>query len=488
MKTIYILIMITLFISVCGKNKKPLLFLPPEANKGNVEVIEHDSTSSDNSSDYSVNNNSNSSDETNANSSNNSDNSGDSIQASVENNDQYGSLDNSFQTIINVNVNITVRDPDGPVLGAIVSIQDPNHSGNYLYQASTNQNGNVSGSFQASTSTQYVDLFVQIGDYIVHQVVLISQLDSFLLTIDRKYSFNQDVNNQNIVDLDQDGTPDINDLYPDDSSRASKIVFPNTGVALIAFEDLYPRPGDADFNDVVIKVENEEDLNTEGNIVRIRGKYKFLARGAGYKHKLFVNLPNTGATITQKIYDGNQTLIKNISTHVDNLGLFPLFLKDSTFFANPSRNSNQVYNTHELCAYNSRPTDSYRECYSSEFEIIFDQSVNKSTNKLYAPYDIFIFVMNTNHEIHFPSLYFDSNNRDRYLDDYDFPWAVLIPSEWNWPYDGKYVTTGYPCFDEWYLSGGVNYTDWYLRTNSDSRTNLYNYFNNINYLSTEGCN
>lgn len=95
--------------------------------------------------------------------------------------------------------------------------------------------------------------------------------------------------------------------------------------------------------------------------------------------------------------------------------------------------------------------------------------------------------MNTSKEIHFPNLYFNTNGSDKYLDTDGFPWAILVPSKWNWPYERKYISLGYPCFDEWYLSGGVDYQDWFLRTSTSSINNVFPYYNDIEYQDIEGC-
>lgn len=453
--TIVTIIMLTTLF--CGKKKSPFLFFPSSSEKDQI----------------SLNKNSDSENFT----------SGSNHNSNSQINDQYGDLNYDFQTILDVNVNISVYDPDGPVSGAIISITDPTNNHN-LYQSVTNSNGVVSGVVQISTSLQYVNLNVRVGDINLQFQVPVTQLNQYLIKIDRIISFEQNVNNNNPTDSDNDGTPDGNDIYPDDPSRATKILFPNDGLGIIAFEDLFPVPGDADFNDVVLKIAIEEDLNTQGQIARIRGNYQFLARGAGYNHIILIKLQGSG-TLIQKVYDNNNSLVSQIYTHVDSLTKVPLFLKDSLYFANPSYNSSSLYTTHELCGWNSDTNNMYIPCYSSQLEVIFDQPQLKE--QLRAPYDLYIYVKNTRKEIHFPNLYFNPNGSDQYLDSNGFPWAILIPSKWNWPYERKYITYGYPCFDEWYISRGVNYADWYIRTNPNSRTNIFPYFTDIEYQDTEGC-
>lgn len=473
LKYITIVTLIVVITLSCGKKKSPFLFFP-SSSEGDQTTLNNNSDS--NNSTSGSNNDSNSG-------SNNNSSSGTNNNLNSQINDQYGNLSYNFQTILDVNVNISVLDPDGPVSGAIISITDPTNNHN-LYQSITNSNGVVTGVVQISTSLQYVNLSVQVGNISLQFQVPVTQLNQYLITIDRIISFEQDVNNNNPVDSDNDGTPDDNDIYPHDPSRATKIIFPNGGLGIIAFEDLFPVPGDADFNDVVLKITIEEDLNTQGQIVRIRGNYQFLARGAGYNHVVLIKLQG-GGTLIQKVYDGNNSLVNQINTHVDSLTKLPLFLKDSLYFANPSYDSSSLYTTHELCGWNSRTDNVYIPCYSSQLEVIFDQPQSKE--QLKAPYDLYIYVKNTRKEIHFPNLYFNADGTDKYLDSNGFPWAILIPSKWNWPYERQYMTYGYPCFDEWYISRGVHYTDWYIRTDSNSRAKIFPYFIDIQYQDIEGC-
>ncbi|GIX42785.1 MAG: hypothetical protein KatS3mg129_2518 [Leptospiraceae bacterium] len=391
-----------------------------------------------------------------------------------------------FKQLVDVNVQITVLDIDGPVQGAVVLISDPANNNVNLFQGVTNENGIVTGIAQISTNIQSILLEVKVGDEVIYSDNINNRCDlgQYLVRIDRQIVSDDDLNNDNPIDSDGDGTPDNHDDYPDDPTRATKVVFPSSGVAIVTFEDLYPVPGDADFNDVVIKIYNEEDLNTQGQVVRIRGKYKFLAKGAGYNHIVLIKLPGSG-TVIQNVYDGNNNLVNQINTHADSLQKLPLFLKDSLFFANPVYTSSSLYNTGELCFHNSKKDNVYIPCYSSEFEVIFDEPQAK-TKATSAPYDLYIYVLNTGKEIHFPGLYVN-NGVDSYLDDDGFPWALLVPSEWNWPYERKYITNGYPCFDEWYMSHGVNYTDWFLRVDTTSQNYIFPYYNNINYLDTNGC-
>ena len=51
---------------------------------------------------------------------------------------------------------------------------------------------------------------------------------------------------QEVADADGDGVPDNEDDYPNDPDRATVIRIPAEGFYRVAYEDLYPKRGDAE--------------------------------------------------------------------------------------------------------------------------------------------------------------------------------------------------------------------------------------------------
>jgi LruC domain-containing protein len=50
------------------------------------------------------------------------------------------------------------------------------------------------------------------------------------------------------------------------------------------------------------------------------------------------------------------------------------------------------------------------------------------------------------------------------LDSDGFPWAILVPNDWSWPYEnfGSSIYKAYPDFQGWYESSGESFENWYL--------------------------
>jgi hypothetical protein len=83
-----------------------------------------------------------------------------------------------------------------------------------------------------------------------------------------------------IEDKDKDGTPDKDDKYPDDPTRA----YNTTTVGTLAFEDLWPYKGDFDMNDLVVNYQHIIVTNSQNKVVEMNSTFDLLAIGARYKN------------------------------------------------------------------------------------------------------------------------------------------------------------------------------------------------------------
>jgi len=482
-------ILILFLITSCGKKKNPFLLLLSGVTessqtapaKGNVPLTYQEGNTNTSTAPTDNSNNQDNSTSTNQNdsssSSNTSNNQG--LSAVVTVNDQTGQVEFNFNTTITVNFTITVLDPSGPVNNATVNITDPSNANTIIFQGLTNQNGTINGNITIPTALENVDINVIVGPYNAVQTVAIQRNGEYTILINREIVFNQEVEEQinQVVDSDGDGIADELDSYPDDATRSTRTILPNSGVSIVAYEDLFPNKGDADFNDVVLQVTNEEDLNAEGKVVRIRGKYKLLAKGAGYAHVIFLNLPGKG-TYHAKVYNENNNLASEVSLHLDSLQQLPIFIRNDRFFTDRNINNSSLYFTNQLCSgmcnvYQNRPIT---PSYTAEIEVIFDEPQSK-TQLTSAPYDLYVYVNNTQKEIHLPGLYKNNQGKDLYLDSDGFPWAIVIPVEWNWPLERNKIQDAYPFFENWYRSNGVEYKDWYKRFDDNAKTHQFLYFN-----------
>ncbi|PKA16334.1 LruC domain-containing protein [Leptospira haakeii] len=370
--------------------------------------------------------------------------------------DPKGDSTFNYNTTINIPLNLTVLDKKSNVVsGATVLVYDENN--NILFQGVSDSSGKVTGTLTVPTSVGNITIDISIGGESISQFISLESV----LGINRTIRYEVNLPSTQIVDTDGDGIPDETDIYPHDATRSTEVSYPAEGVFTVAFEDLYPSPGDADFNDYVIQFKNEEDLNSSGKIVRLRGIYQHVAKGAGYRHQLYIKLPvDVGASLTYKLTQANGKV--EVATNTVNVSAASLKSGYQIF-----EDSNKT-----IRGQNAHPGDVFKPGFIATVEIVFNAPVERAKLGSF-PYDLFAYVINTKQEIHFPGLYKNNNGTDKYLDNTGFPWAILVPGTWKYPYENydirKPSETGYSEFNLWVSSGGKEYKTWYYDVTNESK-------------------
>ncbi|EMS83091.1 LruC domain-containing protein [Leptospira noguchii] len=373
-------------------------------------------------------------------------------------NDQIGSIPFTYNTVQTIPLNLVITDKQSkPVSGATVIVSD--NEGHILFQGISNNVGKVSGTITVETALGQITLEITAGGESISN--LINLINVVGINREIKYEILLPAVATAPSDTDKDGVPDTLDTYPQDPTRSSLIRIPAEGVSTVAYEDLYPSAGDADLNDYVLHIHNEEDLNAAGDVIRLRGTYQHVARGAGYKHTFFLKLPvAVGATFSRKVVRDDGKVVTDLTTKTVS-----------------SSDLNQGIQIHEesnktTSNPNVNPGGVYKPGYIATIEIVFNSPVKKTVLGSY-PYDIFIKVTNTGKEIHFPGLYKNANGTDKYLDSNNFPWVILVPGAWKYPYEGldirKDAQSGYKEFNLWVASNGTSYKDWYKHVTNQTK-------------------
>jgi len=356
--------------------------------------------------------------------------------------DERGSAAFIFENVSTVDLYTIVLDADNPVAGSLVQIKERNGTNNrVIFQAVSSASGEVTGSFTIDTVIDIVQLVINYKGKEHKFDIQVKEL----LKIGRKIYFNSSITPTQVMDTDADGIPDDQDAYPNDATKATMVRYPAQSTYTLAFEDLYPNKGDADFNDYVLSISHEEDLDAQGKVVAIRGNYVHIARGAGYKHTLHMRLPSLDqATLVKKHTKPNGTIVSNTTTTLTDGQDLDLMPRSDTTISQSNTGTSQPFKIGDSLA----------------FELTFTQPIDR-TSLGSAPYDIFIKVINTGHEIHLTGKYQATDGSDIYLDSDGFPWALLVPNSWQWMYERKNIHDAYPNFINWYSSNGVVNRDWY---------------------------
>lgn len=369
------------------------------------------------------------------------------IPVSVNVSDVTGDPAFLFETTRNVGIYLTIRDPASAPTAAFVQIIETNGSqaGEVLFQAVPDPNGNVQGSFTVNQTTNQVTLRLSIAGQEQTWLVDIASVQEI-----RRYLFVEaELSEGFIPDGDADGIPDAEDAYPQDPYRSTIVRLPAEGVYTVAYEDLYPTPGDADFNDYAAQIRYEQDLNSRGELVRLRGYVRHVARGAGYRHTLHLNLPMQNAQLVYKRFAADGTAEYERSEVLSDFSGVEIMPHSGT----------------TLTAWNSRPGETFTAGKYAEFEVVPPAPVQVAAlGKM--PFDLYVHVLNTNQNIHFAGRVKDASGQDRYLDPTGFPWAILVPGSFQWPYERVNMENAYSDFRAWYASGGEQSADWYARPTS----------------------
>lgn len=335
-------------------------------------------------------------------------------------------------------------------------LEEPEIENQVLFQAKSDDDGKISGSISIPKVYETVLLKVIAGDKIFTESILLEGLSSIKRVFEIKApGVDTSVTDLKTPDRDLDGIPDALDQFPDDSNLASLVISPPEEDGTVAFEDLFPARGDADFNDYVVSYRVKEYLDASGKIKMIEGYFRHLARGAGYKHELYITPPSGEIESIQVTQYGFEGFFEMESSFDPSSPVLLLPSSDTTL------NGGMVYSG-----------SNYQKGKTSVLKIVYSTPAERNSAGA-APYDLFIKVLNNGREVHMPGYFTDKGGNDLYIDDEGFPWALVIPGIWNWPYESHPVgdteskTGCYPEFNDWLLSAGKTQLDWYNHWNQD---------------------
>lgn len=275
---------------------------------------------------------------------------------------------------------------------------------------------------------------------------------------------------QTIGDTDGDGVSNNLDEYPNDPARAYNNYFPSQNTwGTLAYEDLWPKKGDYDFNDMVIRYNVKTVTNAQNKVVEIQPRLVVKAVGAtiqsGFAFQFDNLLTSDIASVTGNLSsiaaNGNGTesgTNKAVVIAFDKADQVIHRVGGSTYFntlkGNPSGTSDTV-----------------------KMRIIFSNALTPSVLGS-SPFNPFIFRTNERgHEVHLPN-YIPTSKADLSLFDTmddgsvvaqgkyyktsdNLPWAININETFEYPIEFKDITQAYLKFATWAQSGGSSFPDWY---------------------------
>ncbi len=334
-------------------------------------------------------------------------------------NDQASTDEFQYQTVKNVSFDLTILDADGNPIDKVMILVNAGEDGE-VGQSVTGTDGKAVFSSSIKTIVGTITLTFE-NNYYVTKVVEINDIQQLQSVIRTIYLEKKDPPPPSPKDSDGDGVPDDQDEFPNDPALIGTV----KGEYTIAYEDLYPQKGDADFNDLVVKLTLKEYITPDNKVSKVDVTTKVLAAGAGYVNQFYIGIGS----------------------------------KDYKLIMKPKNYLNGGSNTEK--------GESFYDATPQTQTIVFKTPVPRADMPP-MPYDPFIKANGvTTNQVHLPFVKaprFTGN----VLDSDKFPWAILVPANWAWPYESASIFTAYPKFKGWYESDGTTNKDWYLSPDSAS--------------------
>jgi LruC domain-containing protein len=264
-------------------------------------------------------------------------------------------------------------------------------------------------------------------------------------------------------DSDGDGIPDDRDEFPNDAAVAYSTHYPSLNAYhTIAYEDMWPKRGDYDINDVVVTYNSTHFLNNNNQIVRITDRIIPVWSGGildvGFGYELGVNAASVSSvTKTSSFVHSN----------------FKYKLSANGTEQGQRRATIMVFDNITSLGLNGGG-----EKHTFTMDIRFSSPVSLS-NLTTPPYNPFIVInFRRGMEVHLPNykptdladfkLFGTDNDKSDlsknrfYVSDDEMPFAIIIPGVFDITPESMNIAKFYPKFLQWAKSFGVEYPDWYL--------------------------
>ncbi len=281
-------------------------------------------------------------------------------------------------------------------------------------------------------------------------------------------------------DSDADGVSDTDDDFPNDYNRAYSTYYPSeTGYTTLAMEDNWPKKGDYDMNDLVIRERYQLIYNANYDITGMRLTGYIDARGASKHNGFGVRLMGVSPDILEygTITINGTTYNKSAENWQTDL-VIKMWSDTHTFTFTGEAGKCSHFNTVMSCgSYDPIPF---------ELDLSFTPQL---TSLPHADLDFFMFKSNRrDHEIHFagyPPTDFgakwrfgrgdDDSNSDEnryYVTEDGQSWGIKLTDDWDYPREYIDVIWAYPDYEVWVESNGTEKQDWYQST-FRSKTHVY---------------
>lgn len=309
-------------------------------------------------------------------------------------------------------------------------------------------------------------------------------------------------NSAGAVDADRDGVSDSNDIDDNDPLRAFEQFYPGKNEwGTILAEDNWPKQGDYDMNDLVVRYRVREVLDSAASIKDVQVEYRLEARGAAFHNGFAVSLGDSvfADNIESATLNGDTTGPLDDANHL----AYTIF-DDAWAHTWEGGAKCWTFNTLADCD----PLDGT----TFKLDVTFANAVTRTKLGM-APYNPYVYAHKIGPnvsgftrltsdeaslysengqikdiEIHLPNRaptngqdtsMFGTGDDDSdgvskfYLTAGNLPWLIDVPYSIEYPVERTDISSAYPDFQAWVESGGTKARDWYQSPAFDSSL-IYN--------------
>ncbi len=275
-------------------------------------------------------------------------------------------------------------------------------------------------------------------------------------------------------DADNDGVSNVYDQFPNDPARAYINWYPSsTAYGTVAYEDTWPNTGDYDMNDLVVEYRYKIINNASNKTVELFANYVLKAAGATFRNGFGVQFPFSNSVVSMvtgaQLNNAYPISLNANGTESGQNNAVIIPFNDFFYLMNPSSPNSTV---------NTDPGG--ERILPDTVKIKLDFSTPITADILgSAPFNQFLIATeNRGKEVHLPgykptskantSLFntvkdntIPSQNR-YYKTLTNMPFGLGLPERFEYPIEGKPISSVYLHFAEWAQSGGKDYPDWYV--------------------------
>jgi len=287
-----------------------------------------------------------------------------------------------------------------------------------------------------------------------------------------------------IVDTDADGVADTDDAYPNDRYRAYNNFYPTqAGFGSLGFEDNWPKKGDYDLNDVVVDYNINKVTNAANEVVEVKAKFVLRASGARYENGFGFQLDGITPDKITSVSGCNRsagTYITDAANGLESGQNYATCIVFDNFF-------NLMHKPAIGLGVNTDPNAPFIPFDTLNVTLtLLNKGLAPVGGKLTLnnfPSNLFNFFIVVNKqrgvEVHLPdrvptslanrALFKTgddaSTGNNYYKTSSNLPWALNIIQPFDYPIEALPVNSSYVYFNDWAITSGGSYPDWYYNKN-----------------------